>query len=98
MHILKDGVLITHPADNLILPGIARAHLLATCRKLGIGVAEAPFTVAQMMDADEVIITSSGSFAMRVSTIDGVPVGHKDGKALERIQTALDAEFYSETE
>ncbi|MGI6590210.1 MAG: aminotransferase class IV [Eggerthellaceae bacterium] len=97
VHILKDGVLITHPADNLILPGIARAHLIAVCRKLGIGVAEAPFTVQQMFDADEVIITSSGSFAMRVSTVDGKPVGHKDGATLGRIQQALDQEFYTET-
>lgn len=98
VHILKDGVLITHPADSLILPGIARAHLLAACRKLGVAVAEAPFTVPQMMDADEVIITSSGSFCMRVSTIDGTPVGHKDGETLRFIQDALDAEFYAETE
>lgn len=97
VHILKDGVLITHPADNLILPGIARAHLLAACRNLGIGVAEAPFTVPQMMDADEVIISSSGSFAMRVSTIDGTPVGHKDGATLKRIQDAVEREFYAET-
>lgn len=98
VHILKDGVLITHPADNLILPGIARAHLIATCHLLGIGVAEAPFTVEQMFDADEVIITSSGSFAMRVSTVDGRAVGHRDGERLRLIQDALEAEFYAETD
>ena len=34
-HILKDGRLITAPLDNLILPGIARAHLINICEKSG---------------------------------------------------------------
>ena len=35
-HILKGGRLITAPADHLILPGIARAHLIRMCEKLEI--------------------------------------------------------------
>ena len=33
VHIIKDGALITAPADNLILPGIARKHI-SLCREL----------------------------------------------------------------
>ena len=51
VHIIKDGVFKTHPTDHYILPGIARAHLIKTCKALGIPVDETPFTVAELMDA-----------------------------------------------
>ena len=93
VHILKDGTLITHQADNLILPGIARAHLIAMCKKLGVGVEERPFTRAELMDADEVIVSSSSTFAVGVSQIDGVAVGGKSAELLATIQHALNDEF-----
>ena len=93
VHILKDGKLITHQADNLILPGIARAHLIAMCKKLGVGVEERPFTRAELMDADEVIVSSSSTFAVGVSQIDGVAVGGKSAELLATIQHALNDEF-----
>ena len=43
--IIKDGVFRTAPTDNLILPGIARKHIIAMCKVLGIPVDETPFTV-----------------------------------------------------
>ena len=52
VHILQDGVFRTAPCDNLILPGITRAHRIAQCRALGIPVAEEPFTVQDMLEAD----------------------------------------------
>lgn len=93
VHILKDGALITHPADNLILPGIARKRLIAMAKELGVPVDERPFTPAELMDADEVIISSSSTFARGVSAIDGVAVGGKDRALLRLLQTKLVAEF-----
>lgn len=93
VHILKDGALITHPADNLILPGIARKHLIAMAKALGVPVDKRPFTPAELMDADEVIISSSSTFARGVSAIDGVAVGGKDRALLRLLQTKLVAEF-----
>ena len=57
-HIIKDGKLITAPTDNLILPGIVRAHLIKACKKLEIPVSETPYTLDEMFDADEVLVTS----------------------------------------
>ena len=37
VHIIKDGALYTAPLDNLILPGIARKHLIQAWRKEVIG-------------------------------------------------------------
>ena len=56
--VLKEGdrIFVTAPTDNLILPGIARAHLIRACEKLAIPVSETPFTVADLKNADEIIV------------------------------------------
>lgn len=97
-HILKDGILYTAPADNLILPGIARAHLISICKKLGVPVSETPYTLREMMDADEIIVTSSTKFCMSASHIDKTPVGGKAPELLARIQEAVKREFMEETD
>ena len=94
---IKDGIFITHPADHFILPGIARIHLINTCKQLGYGVDERPFTMKELMDADEVIVSSSGSFCLQVSDVDGTPVGGKAPEMLKKIQDALVADFLEKT-
>ncbi len=98
VHILKDGVFRTAPTDNLILPGIARAHLIGACRALGIPVDERPFTVAEMMDADEVIVSSSGSLGLQAREIDGQAVGGKAPELLTALQDYVYNEFMQATE
>ena len=44
IHILKNGEFITHPADEYILAGIARSHLIKACKALNIKVKEREFT------------------------------------------------------
>lgn len=95
--ILKNGVLKTAPTDNLILPGIARAHLIKMCKSFNIPVDETPFTLKELMEADEVIVTSSGQFCMTTSEIDGKPVGGKAPELVKKIQEALLNEFLVET-
>jgi len=91
VHIIKDGALITAPCDNLILPGIVRKHIIMLCGELGIPVREEPFTVAEMMDADEVLFSSSSALTSRVCEIDGKPVGMKDEKTFFAIRDAYQA-------
>lgn len=95
--ILKDGVFKTAPTDEYILPGIARAHLIEMCRRFGIPVDETPFTVSEMMAADEVIVSSSGSFCLAASEIDGKPVGGKAPELLKKLQDALVEDFLTKT-
>ena len=97
VHILKNGTLKTAPADELILPGIARAHLLNACKALSIPVDETPFTLDELFDADEVIVTSSFNFCCSASEIDGKPVGGKDNEHLTALRTWLMEEFERET-
>lgn len=98
IHILKDGILRTAPTDHLILPGIARAHLIRACKRLGVPVDEGAFTLAELFDADEVIVTSSGNFCGHANQIDGKPVGGKAPELLETIRADLYREFYEATE
>lgn len=88
VHILKDGVLHTAPCDNLILPGIVRRHILMICKEQGIPVVEEPFTVEQMMEADEVFFSSSSALTCRVREIDGRAVGMRDEATFARIRDA----------
>ena len=91
--IFKDGAVITHPLDDKVLPGTARKRLLAFAKKLGYKTEEREFTLDELMNADEVIIHSTGSFCIPVRTVDGKPVGGKAPVMLREIQDALVADF-----
>lgn len=94
---LKDGVLIAPPRDNLTLPGITMAHLLKLAHDLGIPTREQPFTVDDLLGADEVIVSSSGAFCIRAASIDDVPVGGKDPERLKGLQEAYQAYYEQQT-
>ncbi len=83
--ILKNGELISHPNDRFILRGIGKTHLIQACYREGVSVIERPFSIDEMMDADEIIITSSSDFAQAVNEIDGIKVGGKDPLRLKQI-------------
>ena len=97
VHILKDGVLVTAPTDELILPGIARAHLLKACEKLGIPVREEPFFLSDLFDADEVLVTSSSNLCLRADMVDGRHAGFRAGDLYEKIRRELLDEFFAQT-
>lgn len=91
--IFKDGCVITHPLDDKILPGTARIRLLAFAEKLGYKTEEREYTLDELMDADEIIVHSTGSFCIPVKTVDGKAVGGKAPEMLKTIQDALVADF-----
>lgn len=98
LSILKDGVLFTHPANEMILAGTGRAHLLKACRGFGIPVREECYTMKELMEADEVIITSASALCIPVCEVDGTPVGGKAPTVLRKLQDHLLGEFLRETE
>ena len=95
--ILKDGVFYSHPNDELILRGIAKTHMIQACYRLGIQVMEKPFTLDQLRDADEIIVTSSSNFCLHACELDGKPAGGKDPETLKAIQDAVLQEYYDYT-
>lgn len=96
--ILSDGSLKTAPADNLILAGVARAHLIKTCKSFGIEVREEPYTLDELMGADEIIVTASGTLCRPICEVDGVSVGGKAPELLKKLQDALMGDFMAKTE
>ena len=91
--ILKDGVFISHPNDNLILRGIAKTHILQACYRLGIQVLERPFTMAELLDADEIIVSSSSNFCLYATSVDGTFAGGKDPETRKAIQAEVVKEY-----
>lgn len=98
VHIIKNGTFITAPTDNLILPGIARKHLIEACEKLSIPVEERAYTVEEMMNADEIMISSAGSLCLAAEEIDGIKVGSKASDLLKKIQDKVLSDFLEETD
>lgn len=97
VHIIQDGMLRTAPTDNLILPGIARAHLIKSCKQLGIPVNETAFTLEDLYQAEEVIVTSSSHLCLHADRIDGRPVGGRQPELLEKLRLSVLKEFYDAT-
>ena len=96
-HIIKDGKLFTAPTDELILPGIARAHLIRKCKELGIAVSETAFHLEDLKAAEEILVTSSSKLCMRADRLNGEPVGGKRPELFEKLRKAIWDEFIEAT-
>ncbi len=68
--IIKKNKLITHPANSDILKGVTRTSLLKIIKKTSLKLVEKSFTHKQLLEADEVFLTSSGSFITPIIKID----------------------------
>lgn len=98
IHIIKDNTLITAPTDNLILPGIARKHIIESCKKVNVPVLEKPFNLEQLFDADEVLVSSAGALCLVADQIDGKAVGGKATELVEKLQKMLLQDFMDQTQ
>lgn len=98
VHMLAGGKLVTAPTDNLILPGIARKHIIKACGELGIPVEERPYMLEDLFAADEIMVSSAGALCLSAEEMDGKPVGGKAPELLKCLQDKLLAEFMAETE
>ena len=92
-----DGTLVYHPFDNKVLPGIAIKHLIKNAEKIGIPTRAEEITVTEAMNADELIITSSGTLCNCITEVDKIPVGGKAPEIIKRLQDAAWDEFMSYT-
>lgn len=58
---VKDGVVITRPLSNLILPGITRKVVLEICKNNDIPLEERLFSKDELFEMDELFISGTGS-------------------------------------
>jgi D-alanine transaminase len=78
LFVLSGGVLITHPLNSDILPGITRLLILDICREKRYPVKEEFFGKNELYEAAEVFLTGTITEVLPVLKIDDRPVG--DGK------------------
>lgn len=95
MYGIKDGVLYTHPATNLILDGITRRTILSLCDELGITVQQIPMTKDQALNMDEFFMSSTTAEIIPLTQIDGNKIGTGErGTLTEKLQKAFEAKLH----
>ena len=93
VQILRDGVLYAHPNDEFILRGIAKTHLIQAAWRTAVPVIERAFSLDELRQADEVIVTSSADLCRFACELDGEPVGGRDPQTLRRLREAVYGEY-----
>lgn len=71
---LRDGGLLTTPAEGAILPGVMRAEVEKVAAEAGIALVEAYVRVADLRPDDGMILTSSVRGIVSVDGVDGRPL------------------------
>jgi len=73
--IVTDDLLLTHPLDNNILPGITRKALVTLCNTHGIRLVETRFRLDEALKANEAFISSASSYVLPVVQINQQKIG-----------------------
>jgi D-alanine transaminase len=74
--VVKGGMLLGSPRDNLVLEGIRYGLIEQLCRDAGIPLELRRVTREEVMGADEVLLSSATKEILPVTTLDGKPVGN----------------------
>ncbi len=74
--IVHEGALLGPPKSELLLEGIRVELLRELCEEEGIAYNLKPITEAEVLAADEVLLSSATKEVLPVTLIDGEPVGH----------------------
>jgi D-alanine transaminase len=80
--LVKDGVVMGPPKDNLVLEGIRFNLIEDICREQGIPFELRRITRAEVLDADELMLSSATKEVLPVTLLDGAPVGHGASRGL----------------
>ncbi|WP_210542653.1 D-amino acid aminotransferase [Rhodoferax sp. PAMC 29310] len=74
--IVKDSVVMGPPKDHLVLEGIRFGLIEEICRTQGIPFKLRRITRAEVLAADEVLLSSATKEVLAVTLLDGQPVGN----------------------
>ena len=70
-----DGVLHTHPANQLVLPGVTREVVVELGRELGVPVREEAIALSDLPRVTELFLTGTTTDVTPVVELDGHPIG-----------------------
>lgn len=74
--VTQDNKVVTRDATHAILSGITRLTLLELIRAEGYELEERAFSVEEARQAKEAFLTSSTSFVLPITELDGQPIGN----------------------
>ena len=67
---VKDGIVFTHPANELILDGITRQIIFELCESLQIEIRETPISIKDLDGIDEAFLTGTSTQIAAIQKID----------------------------
>ena len=73
--LVKDGKVLGPPKDHLVLEGIRYGLIEEICRAQGIGFELRRVTRDEVLNADELLLSSATKEVLAVTRLDGLPVG-----------------------
>ena len=78
-HIIDSrGLLVSHPVDHGVLPGVTRLSVLPLAQDMGLAVEERAFSIDELFAAREAFVSSASALVMPVVEVDGRAIG--DGR------------------
>ena len=88
--VVKNGVVMGPPKDHLVLEGIRFDLIEEICREQGIPFELRRIGRTEVLDADELMLSSATKEVLPITTLDGQPVGHgaqrgRPGPVYERL-------------
>jgi D-alanine transaminase len=88
---VKDGVVLTHPANELILDGITRQVVFELCKSLDIEIRETPVSVHDISEIDEAFLTGTSTQIASIQQIDNhiLYIENKIGPVTKKLQEAF---------
>ena len=72
--IVRGKKIITHPANKEILKGVTRTVLKKIINSLNLKLIEREFSIKELLKAEEVFITSSGSLVTPITQVDKIKI------------------------
>lgn len=95
--LIKDRVIYTHPADHYILNGITRKKVMQIAQDYAIQLKEQPFTTKELLQADEIFMTSTTLEITPIIQIDDKQIGNGEPESItRRIQQGYEEEIWKE--
>jgi len=84
--VVKDGTVMGPPRDNLVLEGIRFGLIEEICRSQDLPFELRPITRAEVLAADELLLSSATKEVLPITLLDGQPVGQgRPGPIYQRL-------------
>ena len=74
--VVKNNKVMGPPKDHLVLEGIRYGLIEDICREQGLGFELRRISREEVMDADELLLSSATKEVLAITLLDGQPVGH----------------------